>query len=156
MLEKEFKFEAAHQLPQHDGKCARLHGHSWKGRIAVTGGSLVPAGPKAGMVIDYGDLKALVDPIVRNHLDHWFLNETTGLANPTSEELARWIFDQLAIPVAVLGATLHYVQIEETCTSRCTYFGALNTVRHDPRQHDLPFDPAADAFPGLRPGEEGQ
>ena len=48
-LEKEFSFEASHQLPLHDGKCARLHGHSWKGRIIIEGEELATTGPKSGM-----------------------------------------------------------------------------------------------------------
>lgn len=116
-LEKEFRFEASHQLPHHDGKCARLHGHSWRGRIAVSGDRLATSGPKAGMLVDYGDLSAALEPIVRDYLDHWHLNDSTGLENPTSEDLARWVFDRLRSALPLLTA----VAIEETCTSRCEY-----------------------------------
>lgn len=116
-LTKTFRFEASHQLPHHDGKCARLHGHSWLGSVVVSGGSLYDEGPKAGMLMDYGDIKAAVEPLVTAHLDHWHLNASTGLANPTSEELARWIFEKLQPTLP----GLHAVVIEETCTSRCEF-----------------------------------
>ena len=117
ILEKEFKFEAAHQLPQHDGKCRRLHGHSWKGRVVVEGTHLIASGPKTGMVMDYSDIKAALDPLVEGHLDHYYLNDSTGLENPTSENLALWVFTMLRDKIPGLVA----VVIDETCTSRCTY-----------------------------------
>lgn len=116
-LEKTFRFEASHQLPKHDGKCARLHGHSWIGRIVVEGNDLATSGPKEGMLIDYYDLSAAINPLVEQHLDHWHLNDSTGLSNPTSEELARWIFNHLRYKLP----NLTEVQIEETCTSKCIY-----------------------------------
>lgn len=118
-LEKLFRFEAAHQLPNHDGKCARLHGHSWVGRVVVSGLNLATSGPKAGMLIDYGDLSAAIKPIVEEYLDHHHLNESLNLANPTSEEIARWIYRKLK---PVLGGILYSVQIDETCSSRAEYF----------------------------------
>jgi 6-pyruvoyltetrahydropterin/6-carboxytetrahydropterin synthase len=122
-LEKRFAFEAAHRLPNHDGKCARLHGHSWKGVVVVQGGVLQREGPKAGMLVDFGDLKAAIDPIVEKYLDHWELGETTGLANPTSEELARWIYNKLKGAGRGLLEGLICVRIEETCTSAAEYWG---------------------------------
>lgn len=116
-LTKEFKFEAAHKLPKHDGKCARLHGHSWVGKLVVAGDRLVSEGPKAGMLKDFGDLSAGLKPLVEQCLDHHYLNETTGLENPTSEEVARWVYDRLKPIVPELVA----VEIQETCTSSCTY-----------------------------------
>lgn len=115
-LQKEFRFEASHQLPNHDGKCARLHGHSWVGRIEVSGNRLHTDGPKAGMLLDFGDISAALKPLLDAFLDHHHLNETTGLHNPTSEAIARWIYERLE---AVLPVTA--VHIEETCTSRCAY-----------------------------------
>ncbi len=116
-LTKSFRFEAAHKLPKHDGKCQRLHGHSFLGSIVVQGMMLIEEGPKAGMLIDYGDLSNLVKPLLDHFLDHHYLNETTGLENPTSEELARWIFQRL-LP---LCPQLVAVRIEETCTSAAEF-----------------------------------
>lgn len=116
-LSKTFTFEASHQLPHHDGKCARLHGHSWKGRIVCSGTELHESGAKSGMLIDYADISAAIKPLVDGCLDHYHLNESTGLENPTSEELARWIFNKLSGQLSELEA----VEIEETCTASCRY-----------------------------------
>lgn len=115
-LVKDFRFEAAHFLPNvPDGhKCRRIHGHSFKGEVAVRG----PLDPKLGWVIDFADLRHAVDPIV-DRLDHYLLNEIEGLENPTAELLAIWIWRQLEGKVPGLNR----VTLEETCTSRCHYFG---------------------------------
>ncbi|NBD15650.1 MAG: 6-carboxytetrahydropterin synthase QueD [Cyanobacteria bacterium] len=118
IIYKEFSFEAAHQLFHHDGKCRRLHGHSWVGKIYVKGQHLIQDGPKQGMLMDYGDIKKYIQPLLDNYLDHYFLNETTGLLNPTSEEIAKWIFEQLE---AAGLPNLYAVEIQETCTSGCRY-----------------------------------
>jgi len=116
-LRKTIRFEAAHHLPNHDGKCRRVHGHSWTATIEVTGDVLHQNGPKRGMLIDYGDLSAAVRPLVIDALDHHDLNVTTGLTDPTSEHLARWLFEQLEELVPGLVA----VTVRETCTSECRY-----------------------------------
>lgn len=116
-LSKEFRFEAAHQLIHHDGKCARRHGHSWKGTVICKGEELHKNGPKEGMLIDYGDISNVVKPIVEAYLDHWDLNETLKTEMPTSEYVARWMYDTLK----GLLPNLYAVVIEETCTSRCEY-----------------------------------
>ena len=118
VLGKEFRFEAAHELPHHDGKCARLHGHSWRGVVYVNGTALTQSGPKSGMVMDYADIKTCLKPLLNDYLDHHFLNKTTGLENPTSEELAQWIFERLEH--SGLSGLLA-VRIDETCTSTCVY-----------------------------------
>jgi 6-pyruvoyltetrahydropterin/6-carboxytetrahydropterin synthase len=117
ILSKEFTFEAAHQLPQHDGKCARLHGHSWKAIVFVAGDLLQVTGAKAGMLIDYADIKGIVKPIIDDYLDHHYLNETTGLDDPTSEAIAAWLYRFIKPNLPGLIA----VRIDETCTSSCTY-----------------------------------
>jgi 6-pyruvoyltetrahydropterin/6-carboxytetrahydropterin synthase len=118
-LSKTFRFEAAHHLPAHDGKCRRVHGHSWVGVIEVQGDTLHTSGPKAGMVVDFYDLNAAVEPIVEAYLDHHDLNIMTDLENPTSEAIARWLFNRLVVTVPQLSA----VTIRETCTSECRYAG---------------------------------
>jgi 6-pyruvoyltetrahydropterin/6-carboxytetrahydropterin synthase len=115
---KEFRFEAAHRLPNHDGKCQRLHGHSWVGRLYLKGHGLQTTGPKAGMLLDYGDVKEYLQPLLNDYLDHHYLNDTTGLANPTSEALSKWIFDRL---LAAGLPHLYAVEIRETCTSSAYY-----------------------------------
>lgn len=116
-LKKEFTFEAAHLLPWHDGKCARLHGHSWKMVVYVCGNQLQKEGPKMGMMVDYSSISEVVKPFVDEYLDHHYLNNTTGLPSPTSEELARWIYNYLIQKIPELYA----IEVKETCTSSCLY-----------------------------------
>ncbi|MEG3439308.1 6-carboxytetrahydropterin synthase QueD [Pannus brasiliensis CCIBt3594] len=118
IIYKEFRFEAAHKLPHHEGKCRRLHGHSWIGRVHIKGNALQTAGSQKDMILDFGILSEYLKPLVEDFLDHHYLNETTGLENPTSEAIARWIYEKLE----VLGLPgLHAVEIHETCTSGCVY-----------------------------------
>lgn len=117
-LEKEFKFEASHQLMDHDGKCARLHGHSWKGKLVCEGRNLILNGPKKNMLIDYGDIGAVAKELVAK-LDHQDLNEVLNTDMPTSEFIAQWCYETAR---GSLGAILVAVSIEETSTSKCTYW----------------------------------
>jgi 6-pyruvoyltetrahydropterin/6-carboxytetrahydropterin synthase len=116
---KEFNFEAAHHLPNvpEGHKCARLHGHSFQVRLVVSGA----VGEKTGWVMDFGDIKKAFKP-VWEQLDHHYLNEISGLDNPTSENIAAWIWQKLkpALP------ELCRVEIRETCTSGCIYSGPLS------------------------------
>ncbi len=115
-LVHEFRFEAAHRLPNVPAghKCARLHGHSFKVEIAASG--LV--NPQTGWFIDFGELHRLWDPIDAV-LDHHYLNEVPGLENPTSEVLAKWIWDRLKPDLP----PLQQVTVFETCDARCEYTG---------------------------------
>jgi 6-pyruvoyltetrahydropterin/6-carboxytetrahydropterin synthase len=113
---KEFTFEAAHFLPnvQEGHKCRRLHGHSYRVRITVDG----PVLPDAGWVMDFGNIKRSFNPILEQ-LDHWCLNDIEGLENPTSENIARWIWVRLKPSLPELSR----IDISETCTSGCSYAG---------------------------------
>ena len=115
-LVREYRFEAAHRLPRvPDGhKCARLHGHSFKIELAIAG----PVNADTGWFIDYGDLDALWQPI-HERVDHNYLNEVEGLENPTSEVLARWVWDRLRPDLP----SLVRVTVHETCDARCEYEG---------------------------------
>ena len=113
---KEFRFEAAHRLPNvpADHKCARLHGHSFLVKIEVQG----PVGEDSGWVMDFSQIAGAFDPIL-SRLDHYYLNEIPGLENPTSEVLARWIWNELKPDLPELSS----IVIRETCTSGCEYTG---------------------------------
>ena len=113
---KEFTFEAAHKLPNvaPDHKCARLHGHSFRVNIRV-GGQM---DEQAGWVIDFAEVKRAFQPLYEQ-LDHRYLNEVEGLKNPTSENLARWIWSHLAPSLP----GLQQIVVHETCTSGCVYRG---------------------------------
>jgi len=113
---KEFRFEAAHLLPNvPDGhKCKRLHGHSYRVRIYVDG----ELHPELQWVVDFADIAEAFEPL-RRRLDHYYLNEIEGLANPTTEVVAGWIWARLKPTLPVLSA----VEVGETCTSGCVYRG---------------------------------
>jgi 6-pyruvoyltetrahydropterin/6-carboxytetrahydropterin synthase len=113
---KEFTFEAAHRLPNlpETHKCSRLHGHSYRVMVHVTG----DVGEESGWVMDFGDVKAAFKPL-EDQLDHYYLNDVEGLENPTSEVLAQWIWRRLTPALPELSA----VTVRETCTSGCTYRG---------------------------------
>ena len=114
-LYKEFTFEAAHKLPlvPIDHKCFQLHGPSFKARVYVQGSV-----NEMGWVIDFAELKSICKPWIEI-LDHSFLNEINGLENPTSENIAMWLWDRLIVKLPQLSA----VEIMETCTSGCIYSG---------------------------------
>ena len=115
-LRKSFQFEAAHLLPHlpEGHKCRRLHGHSFRAEIVVSG----PCDPKLGWVMDYADISEAFKPIWQK-LDHYYLNEIPGLENPTSENIAVWIWNQLKPNLPLLAE----VEVAETCTARCVYRG---------------------------------
>lgn len=115
-LRKSFQFEAAHLLPHlpESHKCRRLHGHSFVVEIAVQG----PCDPILGWVMDYAKIAAAFKPIWEK-LDHFYLNEIPGLENPTSENVAIWIWNRLKPKLELLSE----VVVAETCTARCVYRG---------------------------------
>jgi 6-pyruvoyltetrahydropterin/6-carboxytetrahydropterin synthase len=115
-LVKEFRFEAAHRLPNVPAghKCQRLHGHSFKIEITVAG----EVNPKTGWFIDYGELDDVWNPLFAK-LDHNYMNEISGLENPTSENLAKWIWDAMKPKLGSLAQ----VTVFETCDARCEYTG---------------------------------
>lgn len=115
-LRKTFQFEAAHHLPRVPAghKCRRLHGHSFQAEIAVAG----ECDPELGWVMDYADISEAFRPL-QEQLDHYYLNEIPGLENPTSENLAVWIWRRLKPRLPGLSE----VMVAETCTARCVYRG---------------------------------
>jgi 6-pyruvoyltetrahydropterin/6-carboxytetrahydropterin synthase len=124
-LFKEFRFEASHQLKDHDGQCARLHGHSWRGEIVVKGSATTRDGAKRNMLIDYSVLGAIIAGIEKQ-LDHQHLNDVLKEEMPTSEFIAKWIFDRARqdLMKETELCYLECVAIEETCTTRCEYYAA--------------------------------
>ena len=109
-------FEAAHRLPRvpEGHKCGRLHGHSFRAEIHVGG----EVDPQTGWVLDFADIKAAFAPLYER-LDHHYLNEIEGLENPTSENLARWIWERLKPSLP----GLRRIVLFETCTAGCVYTG---------------------------------
>lgn len=117
-LRKTFQFESAHLLPHLPAahKCRRLHGHSFRVEVAVEG----ECDSGLGWVMDYADISKAFNPVL-SQLDHYYLNEVPGLENPTSENIAAWIWQKLA-PVL---PGLKEIVVAETCTARCIYRGLV-------------------------------
>jgi 6-pyruvoyltetrahydropterin/6-carboxytetrahydropterin synthase len=113
---KEFTIEAAHWLPKvpEGHKCHRLHGHSFHIAIHVSG----PLDPQLGWVLDFAEIKTAFRSI-EDQIDHRCLNEVKGLENPTSENLARWLWERLRPALPLLSK----IVVKETCTSGCIYTG---------------------------------
>jgi 6-pyruvoyltetrahydropterin/6-carboxytetrahydropterin synthase len=117
---KEFAVEAAHRLPNvpPGHKCGRLHGHSFRIEVHVRG----PIDRAMGWVIDFAEIKSAFKA-VEETIDHRYLNEVAGLENPTSENLARWIWNRVFPMLPMLSR----VVVRETCTTGCVYEG----IDHD-------------------------
>lgn len=120
LLSKKFRFESAHHLPKMPAghKCRQVHGHSFQVAVCLLG----ETDPETGILIDFGEVKRLVKPLV-DKLDHRLINEIGEeegevlLTNPTSENLSRWFFETLQ----PLLPHLYSIIIDETCTSKCEY-----------------------------------
>jgi 6-pyruvoyltetrahydropterin/6-carboxytetrahydropterin synthase len=113
---REFRFEAAHRLPDAPPghKCRRLHGHSYRLVVHVEG----PIEPATGWVMDFSELRAVVDPVI-GQLDHQYLNEIDGLSQPTAEVITVWIWNRLK-PVL---PGLKRLELHETAKAGCIYDG---------------------------------
>jgi 6-pyruvoyltetrahydropterin/6-carboxytetrahydropterin synthase len=115
-IHKIFQIEAAHRLPSVPAghKCARMHGHSFRIEVHVEG----PVDPVLGWVMDFAEVKKAFQPLF-DQLDHHCLNDIAGLDNPTSENLARWIWERLRPALPLLAE----IVVHETCTAGCSYRG---------------------------------
>ena len=113
IVTKIFHFESAHHLPDHRGKCARLHGHSYRLEVTVRGPIKdMPGESDHGMVMDFADLSQLVKNSVIEQLDHQDLNAVTGL-HTTAENLAHWIWSELTAH-SLSEALLYRIRLWET------------------------------------------
>lgn len=113
-LKQHFQIESARFLPKLDKShpCARLHGHSFKIILTLTG----DLDPAVGWVMDYNEIQDRVKPLLQQ-IDHQVLNEVPGLENPTSELLAKWFYDQARL----LLPNLVKVTVAETPLTECSY-----------------------------------
>lgn len=118
-----FQVEAAHWLPNvpEGHKCARMHGHSFRIEVHVSGN----VGERSGWVMDFADLKRAFQPLF-DRIDHRCLNDIEGLDNPTSENLARWVWAGLENDLPGLCK----VVVQETCNAGCVYKGS----EHNPEE----------------------
>jgi 6-pyruvoyltetrahydropterin/6-carboxytetrahydropterin synthase len=111
-------FSAAHLLREYKGKCEHLHGHNYKVHVTVQAES-----PGAGgMIIDFGDLKQITGHVLEP-LDHAFLNEIPPFdkIEPSAENLAAHIFDQIAARLPERRGKLNSVSVWESDTAQATF-----------------------------------
>jgi len=113
-------FSGAHRLRYLHGKCEELHGHNWKVEVSVVSNRL----GKEGVVIDFGILKQKVEKALKS-LDHTYLNDLSYFSGiePSSENIAKYIFDRVKSEWKGHPGTLKKVTAWESETSRATYFG---------------------------------
>lgn len=98
IIGKKFTFDASHFIPEHNGKCRNLHGHTYEIEIVLEG-----AIRSDGMVEDFGEVKRIVNLYIINELDHHHLNDIQGLELPTAENLCMWIKDRLMGKLPIKG-----------------------------------------------------
>jgi len=127
-LKKIFRFSAAHYLPNHP-KCGKIHGHNYKLEIVVRG----KVNEETGMVIDFQELKDIVEKTVILYLDHQFMNNRLKFI-PTSENLVLWIYDRLAPEFFFKGLTLEKVVLWET-EKNCAIYCAGD--KKEPKKEDI-------------------
>jgi len=109
---KAFTFDAAHNLINYKGKCEALHGHTYRLEVTVCG---TPNELENGLLMDFGDLKNLVNKEVLSKLDHSYLND--HFEQPSTELVAMWVFETIKPHVEKLGLVLTSVKLFETATS---------------------------------------
>ena len=114
----ETHFSSAHRLRQYDGECERLHGHNWDVKVSVASQKL----DDLGMVIDFKELKAETNKLM-DKFDHRYLNEVPPFTelNPTTENIARYIFDELSRSINTDSARVSKVTVWESPTSYASY-----------------------------------
>lgn len=115
-LVKTFDFDCAHHLPcfPQGHKCRGMHGHTMRVDVIIEGD--MPEGQD--YLIDFADMKAVIDPL-RQQLDHKLLNEVEGLAVPTVENMAKWIWNRLKPDLPMLKL----LRVYETPNNVCEYWG---------------------------------
>jgi 6-pyruvoyltetrahydropterin/6-carboxytetrahydropterin synthase len=115
----ESKFAAAHQLRGYKGKCEKLHGHNWRVTVAVTAERL----DDIGLAIDFHELKKSLRDVL-DQLEHTFLNEIFPFTqiNPSSENVAKWIYDNMAKKIDNDTIEVASVTVWESDTASASYF----------------------------------
>lgn len=113
LLSKEFVFDAAHNLIHYHGKCERLHGHTYRLRVVLEG-----APDAEGMIMDFTELKAVVNERVISRLDHAYINDV--IEQPSAENIALWVWGQIEEAVRRENCGLYEVSVWETASSCVT------------------------------------
>lgn len=118
-IDIEKDFSAAHRLAGYQGNCANLHGHNWTVRVVVLATEL----DEVGIALDFKKLKSELLELL-DQLDHKNLSELPIFAknNPTSEFLAKWIYEEMSQRINTVTAKVHRVRVSESPASGATYF----------------------------------
>ncbi len=144
-LTKEFSFEAAHALEGYDGACREIHGHSYRLFVTIAGEPVADAkNPKFGMVMDFGELKKIVNEEIVSRLDHAFVMRRSELSSQVSKSMMG-VFSNIVLvdyqptcenmlydfvgritPRLPLGVTLHSLKLHETATSFAEWYSSDN------------------------------
>ncbi|HZE20588.1 MAG TPA: 6-carboxytetrahydropterin synthase QueD [Desulfobaccales bacterium] len=113
------QFAAAHRLENFYGKCEALHGHNWKVEVFLAGKTL----DRAGLLVDFGVVKARTKEVLEE-VDHKYLNELAAFQdrNPSSENLARYLYERLEAIFNQDGVKVHRVNVWESDTSCASYY----------------------------------
>ena len=111
LLSKDFTFDAAHNLINYHGKCERLHGHTYKLRVVLEGRP-----DDEGMIMDFEELKAIVNGRVISKLDHSYINDI--ITQPSAENIALWVWGELDGALRRENCGLYEVHVWETANSR--------------------------------------
>ncbi len=117
IISKEFHFSAAHYLKNYKGKCERMHGHTYKLEISIEG----DVDKESGMVIDFNDIKSIVEDKIINLFDHSLINDI--IEQPTAENIAIYIWNELEGNFKTERYHLYKVSVWEGPTSRVDYYG---------------------------------
>lgn len=115
-------FAAAHNLRFYEGECERLHGHNWKVEVTVAGRKL----DRSGLAMDFKVLKKILENILER-LDHKYLNEIMPFdrENPSSENIARYIFNQFKEEIKGKGIKVARVRVWESDNAAATYYESV-------------------------------
>ena len=118
LVKKIFTFDAAHFLEGYQGKCANMHGHTYKLEIIIsrTDGGIVAGGVNNGMVIDFSELNKIVKEVVIDKVDHKVLNDVVNF-RATSENIAAYFYDTLQVIFKEHNLKLEKVVLWESRTS---------------------------------------
>jgi len=135
LVTKEFSFDMGHRLPNHDGKCKNIHGHTYRLQVTTKGDVNASEGsPKEGMVVDFSDIKSVVKTFINEYLDHYFMVHEKDQPThkflidnnfavtavpfvPTAENMCEWMFNMLSEDINKLGCELYSLRLWETPSS---------------------------------------
>lgn len=104
LVSREFTFDSAHHLHCYDGKCASMHGHTYRLQVIMRGTT-----DERGIVIDFADIKRITQERVLSKLDHQYLNDVLPPMNTTAENMVVWIYEQIKEGLAAESAYAHVV-----------------------------------------------